>query len=118
GFTDKNGEPAPRGILWTVKEDEPDVARVNELIRETHDALLQKGVTAESGNIEQFKASVLDTVSLFGTIFNLTAWLIALVGAVGLLTTLSMSVFERQKEIGVMRSVGASSGTIISQFLT
>jgi putative ABC transport system permease protein len=29
-----------------------------------------------------------------------------------------MSVFERQKEIGVMRSVGAGSLTIIGQFLT
>jgi putative ABC transport system permease protein len=41
-----------------------------------------------------------------------------LVGALGLLTTLSMSVFERQKEIGVMRSIGAGSLTVASQFLT
>mgnify|MGYP006961788704 CR=1 FL=1 len=39
--------------------------------------------------------------------------LIAAVGALGLLTSLSMSVFERQKEIGVMRSVGASNGAIM-----
>jgi ABC-type antimicrobial peptide transport system permease subunit len=39
------------------------------------------------------------------------------VGAVGLLATLSMAVFERQKEIGVMRSIGASSATIAGQFL-
>ena len=37
---------------------------------------------------------------------------------IGLLSTLSMSVFERQREIGVMRSIGASSFTIASQFLT
>ena len=42
----------------------------------------------------------------------------AAVGAIGLLSTLSMSVFERQREIGVMRSVGASSSTVASQFLT
>jgi putative ABC transport system permease protein len=40
------------------------------------------------------------------------------VGALGLLTTLSMSVFERQKEIGVMRSIGAGSSTVAIQFLT
>ncbi|MBN2303738.1 MAG: FtsX-like permease family protein, partial [Anaerolineae bacterium] len=33
-------------------------------------------------------------------------------------TTLSMSVFERQKEIGVMRSIGAGSSTVAIQFLT
>jgi len=46
------------------------------------------------------------------------ATLIALVGALGLFTTLSMSVFERQREIGIMRSIGASSRTIATQFLT
>ena len=40
------------------------------------------------------------------------------VGAIGLLSTLSLGVFERQREIGVMRSIGASSFTVASQFLT
>ncbi len=43
--------------------------------------------------------------------------MMAAVGAIGLLSTLSMSVFERQKEIGVMRSIEASSVKVISQFL-
>jgi putative ABC transport system permease protein len=46
----------------------------------------------------------------------LTSVVMAAVGAIGLLTTLSMAVFERQKEIGVMRSIGAGSFTIVSQF--
>jgi ABC-type antimicrobial peptide transport system permease subunit len=41
----------------------------------------------------------------------------AAVAAIGLLTMLSISVFERQREIGVMRSVGAGSGTVAAQFL-
>jgi putative ABC transport system permease protein len=48
----------------------------------------------------------------------IAAALIAAVGAVGLLTTLAISVFERQKEIGVMRSIGAGSTAIATQFLT
>jgi ABC-type antimicrobial peptide transport system permease subunit len=39
------------------------------------------------------------------------------VGAIGLLATLSMAVFERQKEIGVMRSIGAGSVAVAGQFL-
>jgi putative ABC transport system permease protein len=50
--------------------------------------------------------------------FIAAALVTAAVGAVGLLATLSMAVFERQKEIGVMRSIGASSATIAGQFLT
>jgi putative ABC transport system permease protein len=41
----------------------------------------------------------------------------AAVGSFGLLTVTSIGVFERQREIGVMRSVGASSRTILTQFL-
>ena len=57
-------------------------------------------------------------IRVFQVVFNLSAGLIALVGALGLLTAISMSVFERQKEIGVMRSIGAGSGTVAVQFLT
>jgi putative ABC transport system permease protein len=49
-------------------------------------------------------------------IFQLASAVMAAVGAIGLLATLSMAVFERQKEIGVMRSIGARSLTIITQF--
>ena len=50
-------------------------------------------------------------------VLNTAAALIAAVGMIGLLSSLSMSVFERQKEIGVMRSVGATSYTIVFLFL-
>jgi putative ABC transport system permease protein len=53
-----------------------------------------------------------------GLVFNIASAVMALVGAIGLLTALSISVFERQREIGVMRSIGAGSRTIAGQFLT
>ena len=40
------------------------------------------------------------------------AILIALVGALGLMGTMSMNVLERTREIGVMRAVGASNASI------
>ncbi len=61
---------------------------------------------------------VSETFFTIQAILSAVALLIALVGALGLLTTLSMSVFERQKEIGVMRSIGAGSSTVATQFLT
>jgi ABC-type antimicrobial peptide transport system permease subunit len=67
--------------------------------------------------VEQAEAVANDVMS-FGLIFGMTAAVMAAVGAIGLLAALSMAVFERQKEIGVMRSIGASSATIAGQFLT
>ncbi len=40
------------------------------------------------------------------------AVLIALVGGLGLMSTMSMNVMERTRELGVMRSIGASNGAI------
>ncbi|PJF41039.1 MAG: hypothetical protein CUN55_12070, partial [Phototrophicales bacterium] len=48
---------------------------------------------------------------------SIAAILIGAVGAIGLLTTLTINVLERQKEIGVMRSIGASSYTVALHFL-
>jgi putative ABC transport system permease protein len=42
--------------------------------------------------------------------------LVTLVGALGLLGTLTINVTERKREIGVMRSIGASSGAVIQLF--
>jgi putative ABC transport system permease protein len=41
------------------------------------------------------------------------AILIAVVGGLGMTSTMSINVFERTREIGVMRAIGASSGAIL-----
>ncbi len=45
------------------------------------------------------------------------ALLIALVGGLGLMGMMSMNVMERTREIGVMRSIGASDGTILQMVI-
>ncbi len=64
-----------------------------------------------------FESRVTQTILSLGLVTSFAAILMALVGGIGLLTITSMSVFERQREIGVSRSVGASSIAIVRQFL-
>jgi putative ABC transport system permease protein len=118
GYVTSDGQPVPTGVLFTINEHAPTANRVDQVTDDVNEVLLAHGLTAEYDNNERFKEAIANTVATFRTVFNFTSFLIALVGAVGLLTALSMSVFERQKEIGVMRSVGAGSLTIIAQFLT
>jgi ABC-type antimicrobial peptide transport system permease subunit len=118
GYVNQDGQPVPSGILYSMNRKSPTASQVDTVIDQVNEALLANGLTAEYSNIEGFKETIANAVATFRLVFNFTAFLIALVGAVGLLTALSMSVFERQKEIGVMRSVGAGSLTIVGQFLT
>jgi putative ABC transport system permease protein len=46
------------------------------------------------------------------------AILIAIVGSLGLAGTMSMNVLERTREIGVMRTIGASDATIMQSVIT
>jgi len=45
------------------------------------------------------------------------AIIVAVVGGIALMGALSISVVERTKEIGVLRAVGARSGTITGMFV-
>jgi putative ABC transport system permease protein len=117
GYVDAEGNPVPTGILYAMNGD-PTADEVDDVTEQLNDLLLAHGYTATYENIELFKESISEGVATFQLIFNFAALLIAVVGGVGLLSTLSMSVYERQKEIGVMRSIGAGSSSIVSQFLT
>lgn len=110
-------EPYPNSIDLILDDPDPSAKEAEQVIGQLNDLLLANGITAEYTNWIDFKATITQFIVAFGVILNLAAGLIAAVGAIGLLTSLSMSVFERQKEIGVMRSVGASSSAITFQFL-
>jgi ABC-type antimicrobial peptide transport system permease subunit len=117
-FTDAGGNPIPTGLLVGLKSDDPTGAEVAEHIEDFNAQLMANEITASFNNTVEFTETITQLFTVFQVIFYFTALLIALVGAIGLLTTLSMGVFERQKEIGVMRSIGANSTTIAAQFIT
>jgi putative ABC transport system permease protein len=44
--------------------------------------------------------------------------LVGLIGALGVVNTITLNVLERRREIGVLRSIGASDANVIQAFLT
>ena len=55
--------------------------------------------------------------SLIITLLAIMAVIIALVGGVGLSGVLALNVLERRREIGVMRSIGASNWQVIRLYV-
>jgi putative ABC transport system permease protein len=109
--------PLPRVFLVKLADEEVTAREVDDFVNRFSEVLLANGISATYGNEVREQEEEAEGFVTFNMIFQLTSAVMAAVGAIGLLTTLSMAVFERQKEIGVMRSIGAKSSTIITQFL-
>jgi putative ABC transport system permease protein len=112
------GQPLSNGYYILLRNSDPTVAQVDDTIEQISGALLEKNITIQEvrNQVEQSEETTRFINQNIG-ILNLAAALIALVGGIGLLATLSMAVFERQKEIGVMRAIGGTSQVIAFQFL-
>ncbi len=62
--------------------------------------------------LQTSQGELLDVSALLG----IATAIVALVGAMGLFNALAMSVLERQREIGILRSIGATSRVIVGVF--
>ncbi len=116
GYTGAEGNPTPSTYNIDLKGN-PSADEVADIIDEIKVVAAANGIQAVYANQPQNEEDISQMVASFGMMFNLTSMVMAMVGAIGLLATLSMAVLERRKEIGVMRSLGARSTTIMVQFL-
>ncbi|HEX3051418.1 MAG TPA: FtsX-like permease family protein, partial [Aggregatilineaceae bacterium] len=116
GFT-LDGQPVPNAFYVLAEQSDPTARDMDKLIERINDKLVENGITASFTNMIEISDMASNAILSIGIVLNVASGIMAAVGAIGLITTLSIAVFERQKEIGVMRSVGAKSPTIIMQFL-
>lgn len=125
GFTDlatitgieTEGDPVPNAYYVSITQENPTASEVDEVIEALNTTLLSEGIPSRFINRVEFADNLSEVVVTNTSIIGAATLLIASVGAIGLLTTLSITVLERQKEIGVMRSIGADSTTIAIQFV-
>jgi putative ABC transport system permease protein len=106
---------ANRGAFVMMATEDHDAATHERIIRDlraVYDAQRLKPVFFQSGGeLRQQNKAQFDIITY---LMLSMAVLAAIVGSVGLASTMSINVVERTREIGVMRAIGATSGKILS----
>ncbi|OGF47138.1 MAG: hypothetical protein A2452_13060 [Candidatus Firestonebacteria bacterium RIFOXYC2_FULL_39_67] len=97
----------------------PDAKNIDKAVAETKRTLLMDlektdfSVTTQGESLEMFK-SIMSAMEL---ITYVIASISLLVGGIGIMNIMLVTVTERTKEIGLRKAVGASSNNILFQFL-
>jgi putative ABC transport system permease protein len=109
---------ANRGAFVMMGTDAHDFETHERIIRDlraVYTAHRIKPVFFQSGGeLRQQTKAQFDTIT---TLMLAMAVLAAAVGSVGLMTTMSINVVERGREIGVMRAIGATSASVLGVFI-
>ncbi len=100
---------------WSVVIfDQPDTEYHKEMAVQLKEHFDEAGMRVTNTNITaNLRETIAYQFNIISTLLAVMAVLIALVGGLGLMGTMSINVLERTREIGVMRAVGASDGTIL-----
>lgn len=105
---EKSGSEIAYDNLKVVVEDVENLPQVEESIRKAG-----FDTQSEAGSAEEIKKSNMVVTMILGGIGSVAF----IVSAIGIINTMLMSIYERQKEIGVMKVIGASVDDVRSMFL-
>jgi putative ABC transport system permease protein len=102
--------------IITSQHDAATQRRINDQIQA---AFEESGIQIRSTQLgAEFIESQKSQTDILVYFMLVMATLIAIVGGLGLMGTMSINVLERTREIGVMRAIGASNGDIQAIVIT
>lgn len=111
----KQYDRASQLIVRTTTRTEPATIAVRDELR---DLGLERSVSITAFQTEaEMRRSAQTQFGIITTMLMALAVIVAVVGGIGLMGALSISVVERTKEIGVLRAIGARTRTILSMFV-
>jgi putative ABC transport system permease protein len=105
------------GQVYSLRVDTSgyDAATQGKIKDQLQELYAARGIRVDSAQLgmEEFQ-SVTELFDIFAYFFLAMATLIALIGGLGLMSTMSINVLERTREIGVLRALGASNWDVQS----
>ena len=105
-------------VLAKSEEEIPQaMAEIERVIRREHRLRPGKENDFQIRNQSDFLATFAETTKVFTSLLAGIAAVSLLVGGIGIMNIMLVSVTERTREIGVRKALGASSANILLQFL-
>jgi putative ABC transport system permease protein len=107
----RGGELA--SILLIRASERGDAGQL-ELIHRLRAALEKQGVAVGASRLlSDARQGIEDHLQMVVSFLGMMGWVMIVVGGMGLASTMSVGVLERQREIGVLRAIGASGRAIL-----
>jgi putative ABC transport system permease protein len=110
--------PAHFSRIMMIEGKDHTPAGVNALAKNVDHQMSLHGYTPQVTTAEQELASSQAQFQLLEVVLLIVAFIIAITGVITLFNTLTMSVLERRREVGILRSMGAGRKNISLVFWT
>ena len=105
-------------VLAISEEKIPQaMAEIQKIIRREHRTPRERDDDFQIRNQADFLTTAAETSAVFGSLLAGIAMVSLLVGGIGIMNIMLVSVTERTREIGVRKALGATSMNILFQFL-
>lgn len=112
------GVPQDLSSAFLVQAHDRSAAAVSTMANRLDDLLTRKGLAPSILTKQQNIARTQAQFAILYALLYAVAGIVALVGILGLFNTLSSSVLERRREIGILRSMGATGWRVAGVFWT
>ncbi|MFI5271677.1 MAG: FtsX-like permease family protein [Ktedonobacterales bacterium] len=112
------GVPADQASVFMLRAVNRSPAAVNQLATALDRTLRADGLSPFISTAQQQIAQNQQEFGILYALLNAVAAIVALVGLLGLFNTLTTSVLERRREIGILRSMGATGWRVAGIFWT
>ena len=108
--------PSAQSIDVTFARVESGVS-VSETLDSIRVSLATQGASGNPVSIQQIADQIQGTLGMVESVLASIAAVALLVGGVGLMNTMYTAVLERRREIGTLKSIGATDGQVLVLFL-